>query len=73
MACINPDGTLTKPAQTILKAMKAPARAEELAGASGFPLYRVRSVIRELLDAGLAVEKDEKFTISELGLEKVTS
>lgn len=71
MACINPDGTLTKPAQTILRAMQHTAGAEDLAKATGFPLYRVRSVIRELVEAGLAVENDQQYAVSEAGMKKI--
>lgn len=71
MACINPDGTVTRPGRKMLDAMKETRTLEEVAQVAEIPLYRVRSVIRELLDAGLAVEKDGKYTITEAGLSKL--
>jgi predicted transcriptional regulator len=71
MACINPDGTVTRPGRKMLDAMKETRTLEEVAQAAEIPLYRVRSVIRELLDASLTVEKDGKYTITEAGLSKL--
>lgn len=71
MACLNPDGTLTKPAIAILNAMKTSPSAEGIAKTTGFPVYRVRSVLRELTDGGLAVETNGEYTPSELGLKKL--
>lgn len=71
MACINPDGTITRPGRKMLEAMRAARALEEVAQMAEIPLYRVRSVIRELLDAGLAVEKDGKYSITEAGFNKL--
>lgn len=73
MACINPDGTVTKPARATLNAVKTPATAEEVSKTTGYPLYRVRSVLRELLETGLAEEKDGMYNASGLGLEKINA
>lgn len=71
MACINPDGTITKPARATLNAMKDTATGEEIARTTGFPLYRVRSVLRELVDTGLAALQDGRYTLTDLGLQKL--
>ena len=71
MACINPDGTVTRPGRKMLEAMIEARTLEEVAQVAEIPLYRVRSVIRELLDAGLAVEKDGMYSITEQGLGKL--
>lgn len=71
MACINPDGTITKPGRKMLETMQAARTLEEVAQMAEIPLYRVRSVIRELLDADMAVEKEGKYSITEAGLSKL--
>ncbi|MEW5953574.1 MAG: hypothetical protein AB1815_07510 [Bacillota bacterium] len=71
MACIAPDGSVTRPGRKMLEAMKAPRALEDVALVAEIPLYRVRSVIRELLDAGLAEEKDGLYSITGKGLAKL--
>jgi len=71
MACINPDGSLTRPGRAILEAMRQPAPLDQVSSGSGVPLYRVRSVIRELLDAGLAHADGELYMVTEKGIEKL--
>lgn len=73
MACINPDGSITRPARAMLSAMRQPATLEQVSRDSGVPLYRVRSVIRELLDAKLAAADGEMHSVTGLGLEKLNS
>lgn len=73
MACINPDGTLTRPGRAILEAMRQTAPLNQVSAGSGVPLYRVRSVIRELLDAGLAAADGELYKVTEKGIEKLDS
>ena len=53
MACVNPDGTLTASARAILVAVRSSRAADEIASATGLPLFRVRSALRELTEAGL--------------------
>jgi len=71
MACINPDGTLTPSAKAILSAVSSPASLEEVAKSTGLPLFRIRSSIREMLEAGLAEEKEGKYAATKLGQEKI--
>jgi len=73
MACINSDGTLSRPGRAILEAMRQPAPLDQVSAGSGVPLYRVRSVIRELTDAGLAVVNGEIYTVTGKGIEKLES
>jgi predicted transcriptional regulator len=40
---------------------------EEVAGKAGLPLFRVRSGLRELTEAGLAKQKGDKYELSEEG------
>ncbi len=70
MACVNPDGTLTPSELTVLKAVQqAPQKAEVLAEAVGLPLFRVRSSLRELREAGLLSETDGMYAITPQGEE----
>jgi predicted transcriptional regulator len=43
--------------------------AEEIAKSTGLPLFRVRSGLRELTQAGLANQKDDKYELSSKGVE----
>ena len=61
MACVNPDGTITASATAMLDAMKSPGTPEQIAQQTGLPLFRVRSGLRELVEAGIASECDGKY------------
>jgi hypothetical protein len=71
MACIYPDGRLTDSCKKILSATKEPLSPEEIATASDSPLFKVRSSIRELTDAGLMEERFGKYVITSRGEEKL--
>jgi DNA-binding IclR family transcriptional regulator len=72
MACISPDGKPSESGNKMLRALKAGLGApEEVAKESGLPLFRVRSGLRELTEAGLAKQKDDKFELSEKGAELI--
>jgi DNA-binding IclR family transcriptional regulator len=76
MACVNPDGTLSPSALSILAALaEGPIAAPEIARRSGLPLYRIRSSIRELVGAGLVSldEKEETYRLTETGAASVKS
>ena len=53
MPCLNPDGSLTPGAKAMLKVMACPLGEEEIANRTGLPLYRIRSGLREMEQAGL--------------------
>jgi len=44
---------------------------EEIAKDAGLPLFRVRSGLRELTQAGLANQKNDKYEITEKGAELI--
>lgn len=71
MACINPDGSLTRPGRALLTALQRPVDLARASSDSGIPLYRVRSVIRELLEAGLVSVEGELYKITGPGMEKL--
>ncbi|NSW79922.1 MAG: hypothetical protein HPY54_12910 [Chthonomonadetes bacterium] len=71
MACISPEGTLTESARKMLEAVQTPATPEEVAQSTGLPLFRVRSGLRELVQAGLVAETEGRYQITEAGQQKM--
>jgi predicted transcriptional regulator len=69
VACINPDGSLTGAAKKIMAAMHDPISLRDVAEQTMLPLYRIRSSVREILQAGLVEEKDGAYTITAAGRE----
>jgi predicted transcriptional regulator len=70
MACISPDGKPTESGSKMLRALKAGLGSpEEIASEAGLPLFRVRSGLRELTEAGLAKQKGDKYELSSKGSE----
>lgn len=68
MACISPDGKPTESGTKMLRALQAGLKSpEEIAKDAGLPLFRVRSGLRELSQAGLIVEKAGKYVITDKG------
>jgi len=72
MACISPDGKPTESGAKMLRALKSGLGSpEEVAQSTSLPLFRVRSGLRELTQAGLVDQKDDKYEITEKGEELV--
>lgn len=72
MACIDADGNLTRSAELILLALQRVTAAEEVAGETGLPLFRVRAAMRELQRAGLLTALDgERFRVTARGIGKL--
>jgi hypothetical protein len=70
MACINPDGTLTKIAEAVLTTLATPKTAVQAAADAGVPLYRARATLRETGAAGLVtIVIEDRFGLTEKGLE----
>ncbi len=70
MACISPDGKPTESGTKMLSALKSwLGSAEEIAKSTGLPLFRVRSGLRELTQAGLANQKGDTYELSSRGVE----
>ena len=67
MPCVKPDGTLEPMAQAIVRALCAPRTAEGVCEYLRLPLYRVRSTMRELMEAGLAAESDGIYSLTDSG------
>ena len=72
MACINPDGTLTTSAKAVLQVLAESATPTEVARKVGLPLFRVRSSLRELVEAGLLLEEtDGSYRLTAAGAERL--
>jgi len=67
MACVNPDGSLSPSAAALLRQAGGPLTPEEIAGRVGQPLFKVRSSIREMTDAGLLREEEGRYVITPAG------
>ena len=71
MPCVKPDGTIEPMAQAILRALRTPRTAEGVCDHLRLPLYRVRSTVRELVEAGLVAETAGEYALTSVGLERV--
>lgn len=61
MACITATGTVTASGRAILSAAATPSTAQQVADTTGLPVFRVRSALRELAQAGLVTESAGRF------------
>ena len=61
MGCVNSDGSLTSSARELLKMLAEPHTAQEVAQASGKPLFMARSSLREMVEAELIEEINGKY------------
>ena len=71
MACINPDGTLSAAAEKIMASLLQPTTLEDVAQQTGLPLYRIRSSVREIVQAGLVLEEDGEYALTEAGKDRI--
>jgi predicted transcriptional regulator len=71
MACVNPDGTLSKTAILILESLDSPLTVEEISEKTEVPLFLLRSNMRELVGAGVVKEEGERYAITEQGTEEI--
>jgi len=67
MACINPDGSISQTAKTLLKALQVPLEPREISQNLNVPLFKVRSSLREMIEAGLVQKTDEQYMITDKG------
>ncbi len=73
MACVNGDGTLTIVARQMLAALATVDGAEGVRVATGLPMYRVRSGLREMVDAGLVeVVGENRYLLTDRGRRMIT-
>ncbi|MCW4016867.1 MAG: helix-turn-helix domain-containing protein [Candidatus Bathyarchaeota archaeon] len=68
MPCVSPDGKPTKSGIATLSALKSGAATpEDVSKVTGNPLFKVRSGLRELVNAGFAKQEDDKYQITPEG------
>ena len=68
MPCVSPDGKPTSTGMAVLKSLKNGASSpEEIASKTSQPLFRVRSGLRELKNAGFVEETQDKYRLSKTG------
>ena len=68
MPCVSPDGKPTSSGMALLKSLEnEPLSPSDVANKTGQPLFRVRSSIRELKNAGFIEEKADKYKLTENG------
>jgi DNA-binding IclR family transcriptional regulator len=68
LPCISPDGKPTKSGIATLSALKSGALAPKaVAEITGQPLFKVRSGLRELVNAGFLKQVDDKYQLTPEG------
>ena len=68
MPCVSADGKPTKSGIEMLSALKGGASTTDaLSGATGMPMFRVRSGLRQLVNAGLVEQVDDKYQLTPEG------
>jgi DNA-binding IclR family transcriptional regulator len=68
MPCVSADGKPTKSGIEMLSALKSGASTPDaLSGATGMPMFRVRSGLRQLVNAGLVKQVDDKYQLTPEG------
>lgn len=67
MACVSSSGELSPTAKKILLVVANPAKPEDVARETGLPLFRVRSGLREMAQAGLLEEQSGAYVITDAG------
>jgi len=66
--CVSPDGKPTKSGIATLSALKSGAStAKAVSDVTGQPLFKVRSGLRELVNAGFVKQVDDKYQLTTEG------
>jgi len=66
--CVSADGKPTKSGISMLSALKGGASTPNaLSEATGMPMFRVRSGLRQLINAGFAKQVDENYQVTPEG------
>jgi hypothetical protein len=70
MRSINPDGSVTARARSLLYLLDKPLTPEEISQKLGQPLFHVKTSLREMVLFQIIDQKGERFVITEQGREK---
>jgi len=68
MACIQPDGTLSRSGEIILLALHSPGTPEEVARETRIDLFMVRGAMREFMQARYVEKEKHLFRLTPKGL-----
>ncbi len=71
MACVNSDGSLSSSGLELLKLATEPVSPDTISRELGIPLFKVRASLREMLAAGLVVERQAGYQTTEEGVAKL--
>jgi predicted transcriptional regulator len=71
MACINSDGSLTRTATLVLRALRSPGTEVDIAELTDLAFYQVRASLRELVELGLLQKNNDYYQITPAGVEKL--
>jgi predicted transcriptional regulator len=67
VACIQPDGTLSRSGELILLAVHTPATPEEMVRETGFDLFLIRAAMREFIQAGYVERVADRYRLTPKG------
>lgn len=67
MACIQPDGSLSRSGELILLALHTPATPAEVAGETGLPLFLIRAAMREFMQAEYVEKVEDRYRLTPKG------
>jgi len=73
MPCINPEGKPTETGKKVLQALRdnGLCSAEKVAEVTGVALFRVRSGLRDMVEAELVELLEDKYNITEKGIKLI--
>ncbi|KUO39516.1 MAG: hypothetical protein APZ16_00270 [Candidatus Hadarchaeum yellowstonense] len=69
MGCVSPDGRPTESGKKLLQAAVESRTPEEIAEETKLPLFRVRSGLRDLTEAGYLREEGGRYLLTDSGKE----
>jgi DNA-binding IclR family transcriptional regulator len=67
MPFVNPDGSLSNWASSMLSTLDIPLTGEQIAQKTEYPLFRVRRFLHQMLTAEFVEQKDDKYIITDKG------
>jgi predicted transcriptional regulator len=68
MVCINPDGSLGATGKAVLSSLIQPGSLEDIARNTHLPAHQITPCLQALLNAGLVIEKQGSFKITDIGI-----